>query len=113
MGPMKKKTVDFTVELDKEVGEFLEKIVASWKPADINRMAGTYSLSYIRSLGTPLYQLHLVQRLVDFFNANQYKPMRRWESILANPSEYLDPAFYIQREHERELETERDEHEQY
>lgn len=81
----------------------------TWKIENINMMTHIYSLSYIRSLGTPLYQLHFVRRLVNFFKSNRIEPMGIWESILANPSEYLDPAIYIPRD--REMETVFDDYE--
>lgn len=104
MGPgRRRRLVDFTLELDEEDAGLLEEVVATWKIENINMMTHIYSLSYIRSLGTPLYQLNFVRRLVHFFKSNEIDPMGIWESILANPSEYLDPTIYIPRD--REMET--------
>lgn len=76
-------SADFENEpVDKEDQETIDKSLENLSPNDAKM---TYGLEYIRSLGDPIFQYHLVTALLD-----KYGDYEIWNNIKNSPNKMLD-----------------------
>jgi len=92
--------IDFSSPLTEEEKNGIKDNIRGINKYTANTFINTYTLDYIRNLGTPVFQFYLVKALIHSFKLMNLKPYVFWYDIVNDPDTYLNPSIYLEQEDE-------------
>lgn len=89
-----REDVDFSRPLSEDENNSLAIISQQIDSKSSIELRNLLNVDYIRSLGEPVYQKAVVDKLLNTFAQRGDEPLNIWKEIQANPRTYLDPNYY-------------------